>query len=241
MAQTAKNIVDRASMVIQDLTNVRWPLAELIDWLNDSRRELAVVRPDIYSTMESKTLDAGAKQSLPSGGLRLMDIPRNTDGPAVTVTQRGFLDQQNPAWQEMAGVAEIKHFMVDERNPGVFWVYPPATSAASVDLVIQKAPVDITVANYAVDAAPATGGRLTAYEELYGGAMVDYICYRAFSKDSEYAGNAQRALAHYQQFANALGLGRQKDFDNSANFNNIGGAANRPQGGGIGTRQVAGN
>ena len=223
MSLTAQNIIDRAAMIIQDLTNVRWPLTELTNWLNDSRRELAVVRPDIYSTMATQTLDVGAKQTLPSDGLRLMDIPRNTSGAAITVTQRGFLDQQNPGWHSMTGSATIKHFMMDERNPSIFWVYPPATNAASVELIYQKAPTDYTISS-----------TLTAYEELYGGAMVDYICYRAFSKDSEYAGNAQRALAHYTQFANALGLGRQKDFDSSANFNNIGGAANRPQGGGIG-------
>lgn len=228
MALTAQNVIDRAAMIIQDLTNVRWPLTELTNWLNDSRRELAVVRPDIYSTMASQTLAAGAKQELPADGLRLMDIPRNTSGAAVTVTQRGFLDQQNPGWHQMTGSATIKHFMVDERNPKIYWVYPPATTAASVELIYQQAPTDYT-----------TSSTLSAYEELYGGAMVDYICYRAFSKDSEYAGNAQRALAHYQQFANALGLGRQQDFTNSANFNNIGGAANRPQGGGIGARQVS--
>lgn len=223
MALTAQNIIDRAAMIIQDLTNVRWPLTELTNWLNDSRRELAMVRPDIYSTMATKTLDAGAKQELPADGLRLMDIPRNTSGAAITVTQRGFLDQQNPSWHSMAGSGTIKHFMMDERNPSIFWVYPPATSAASVELIYQKAPTDYT-----------TSSNLTAYEELYGGAMVDYICYRAFSKDSEYAGNANRALAHYQQYSNALGLGRKTDFGYGANQNNIGGARNNPRGGGVG-------
>ena len=223
MALTAKNILDRASMIIQDLTNVRWPETEILNWLNDARRELAVVRPDIYSDMATKALTSGAKQELPADGLRLMDVPRNTSGAAITVTQRGFLDQQNPGWHQMAGSATVKHFMVDERNPRIFWVYPPATSGASVELIYQKAPTDYT-----------TSSNLTAYEELYGGAMVDYVCYRAFSKDSEYAGNAQRALAHYTQFANALGVGRQNDFSNSANTNNIGGAANNPRGGGIG-------
>ncbi|MEN6402335.1 MAG: DUF6682 family protein, partial [Armatimonadia bacterium] len=159
MALTAQNIIDRASMIIQDLTNVRWPLTELTNWLNDSRRELAVVRPDIYSTIATKTLDAGAKQSLPDDGLRLMDVPRNTSGAAITVTQRGFLDQQNPGWHQMTGSNTIKHFMVDERAPGTFWVYPPATSSASVELIYQKAPTDYTVSS-----------TLSAYEELYGGA-----------------------------------------------------------------------
>ena len=32
------------------------------------------------------------------------------------------------------------------------------------------------------------------------------MLYRAYTKDSEYAGNAARAQAHYGAFANALGV-----------------------------------
>jgi hypothetical protein len=224
MALTAQNILDRASMIIQDLTNVRWPQSELLNWLNDSRRELAVLRPDIYSQSSALSLASGAKQSLPTGGLRLMDVPRNTSGAAVTVTHRGFLDQQNPTWHtSITPSTTIKHFMVDERDPSTFWVYPPAASGASVEIIFQSTPSDYSASS-----------TLSAYEELYGGAFVDYVCYRAFSKDSEYAGNAQRALAHYGQYTNALGLGRQTDFGYSANQNNIGGARNNPKGGGVG-------
>lgn len=217
MALTAQNILDRASMIIQDLTNVRWPASELLNWLNDARRELAVLRPDIYSTSATQALSAGSKQTLPSGALRLLDVPRNTSGAAITVTQRGFLDQQNPTWHTSIGPSStIKHFMVDERNPSTYWVYPPAAGGASVEIIYQQAPTDYT-----------TNSSLTAYEELYGGAFVDYVCYRAFSKDSEYAGNAQRALAHYQQYSNALGLGRKNDLTYSANLANVGGVPSK--------------
>ncbi len=228
MPLTAQNILDRSSMIIQDLTNVRWPTTEILNWLNDARRELAVVRPDIYSTSQTLTLVAGAKQALPANGLRLMDVPRNANGAAITITNRGFLDQQQPAWHQSPAVGGvIKHFMLDERDGKTFWVYPPALSSSSVEIIYQQAPSDYTAASV-----------LTAYEELYGGAMVDYICYRAFSKDSEYAGNANRALAHYTQFINALQGGRMNDLGYSANQNNVGGAKNRPQGGGIGGMTV---
>jgi hypothetical protein len=32
------------------------------------------------------------------------------------------------------------------------------------------------------------------------------MLYRAYSKDTDYAGNVQRATAHYQAFATALGV-----------------------------------
>lgn len=218
MSLTAQNIIDRASMIIQDLTNVRWPVTELTNWLNDCRRELAVVRPDIFSTMTTVALASGAKQALPAGGLRLMDVPRNTNGSAITVTNRGFLDQQNPTWHQMTASTTIKHFMIDERNPSIFWVYPPATSSASVEIVYQSAPTDYS-----------TSSTLSSYEELYGGAMVDYICYRAFSKDAEYAGNAERAVAHYTQFLNSLKTGGVVNVASSPNVQNVGGTKQVPQ------------
>ena len=226
-ALTAQSVAARAAMIIQDLTNVRWPITELRDWLNDARRELAVVRPDIYATtIEEHSLSpAGAKHELPDGALRLLDIPRNSaTGKAVTVTQRGFLDQQNPGWAASSFQSDtIKHFMVDERDKTHFWVYPPSNGSAKVCLIYQAAPEDFALAAGNTEIA----GSLNDFETLYAGAMVDYICYRAFSKDSEYAGNTQRALAHYQQFQNALGIGHRNDLTYSPNLTNVGGVPSK--------------
>lgn len=43
-------------------------------------------------------------------------------------------------------------------------------------------------------------------EANFAGPLIDYVLYRMFSKDSEYAGNAARAQAHYTAFANSLGM-----------------------------------
>jgi hypothetical protein len=112
--------------------------------------------------------------------------------------------------------------MVDARANSTFWVYPPAASGASVELIYQSTPSD-----FAASGPDAVTGTLTEQESLYGGAMVDYVAYRAFSKDSEYAGNANRAVVHYQQFANAIGVGRKNDLVNSANFANVGGVPDK--------------
>ena len=57
---------------------------------------------------------------------------------------------------------------------------------------------------------PADGSLYTAVvgsigvPDIYTNALQDYILYRAYTKDTEYAGNAARAQAHYQAFVNAL-------------------------------------
>lgn len=220
MALTAANVITRANDIIQDQTNVRWPEAELLRYLNDGRREIAIVRPDLYAKTDVVTLAAGTKQTLPSDGSRFLDATRNmsgtspdfTPGRAVRIVEREILDAQKPDWHSQTASATIQHFMFDERNPKVFYVYPPALNTAKLEVVYSQSPVEIT----------NTATELTN-EDIYTGALVDYICYRAFSKDAEYAGNAQRAVVHYQQFANSLGFGRKINIVSSPNAANVGG------------------
>jgi hypothetical protein len=47
--------------------------------------------------------------------------------------------------------------------------------------------------------------------DSYANAMLDYMLYRAYSKDAEYAANAQRAMGHYQAMQAALGIKTQTD------------------------------
>lgn len=207
MAITAQSIVRRVVETLQDNTSVRWPANELVRYLNDGQREIVLYRPDAMVTNAAITLVAGSKQSLPASGTKLIEIVRNTAGTkrSVRLVNREILDSQAPGWHNITGVTEILHFMYDPRDPKVFYVYPPAAaSGASLDAVYAALPTDVT--------EPADGALYTAVTgnisvpDIYGNVIQDYILYRAYSKDSEYAGNASRAQAHYGAFANALGV-----------------------------------
>lgn len=211
MALTAANVITRAQDTIQDQTGVRWPEAELLRYLNDGRREICILRPDVYAVVAAVSLVSGTKQSIPADGNRLLDVIRNASGNAIRIVEREILDAQMPDWHTQTAAA-TKHFMFDERTPRVFYVYPPAVGAASVDIAYAKSPTDIT----------NTADPLTE-EDLFAPALVDYVCFRAFSKDAEYAGNTQRAQAHYAQFANTLGVGARVTLGASPNTANVGG------------------
>lgn len=206
MALTAQSIVRRAVETLQDNTSIRWPANELVRYLNDGQREIVLHRPDSMVTNASLTLAAGTKQSLPSNGAKLIEVVRNSSGNkrAVRLCNREILDAQSPGWHNLSQVTEVLHFMFDPRDPKTFYVYPPAQSTASVEIVYAAYPSDIT--------EPADGALYTAVSgnisvpDIYGNALLDYILYRAYTKDSEYAGNSQRAVAHYTAFANALGI-----------------------------------
>ena len=205
MTIAAQSIIRRVVETMQDNTSVRWPVAELVRYLNDGQREVVLYRPDSMVTNATVALAGGAKQALPSNGSKLIDVIRNTSGTkrSVRMTVRNILDTKSPNWYNLTGVTEILHYMYDARDPKVFYVYPPAASSgASVELVYSAYPTDIT--------EPADGALYSAVTgnislpDIYGNVLADYILYRAYTKDSEYAGNAQRAQAHYGAFQAAL-------------------------------------
>jgi len=207
MAITAQSIIRRVVETLQDNTSVRWPVSELVRYLNDGQREIVLYRPDAMVTNAALTLVAGSKQALPANGAKLIEVVRNTAGTkrSVRLVNREILDSQSPGWHNLAGVTEVLHFMYDPRDPKVFYVYPPAAaSGASLDIVYAALPTDVT--------EPADGSTYSAVTgnigvpDIYGNVIQDYILYRAYSKDSEYAGNAARAQAHYGAFGNALGI-----------------------------------
>jgi hypothetical protein len=207
MPIAAQSIIRRVVETLQDNTSVRWPVSELVRYLNDGQREIVMYRPDAMVTNASVSLVAGSKQALPANGTKLIEVVRNSTGGqrSVRMVNREILDAQSPNWHNIAGSTEVLHFMYDPRDPKVFYVYPPAAAdGASLDIVYAALPTDIT--------EPAAGATFTAVTgnisvpDIYGNVLQDYILYRAYTKDSEYAGNAQRAQAHYAGFANALGV-----------------------------------
>jgi len=207
MAIAAQSIIRRVVETLQDNTSVRWPVNELVRYLNDGQREVVLYRPDAMVTNTTLTLAAGSKQALPANGAKLIEVIRNNTANskrAVRLVNREILDAQSPGWHSITGTAEVLHFMYDPRDPKVFYVYPPALNTAAVDIVYSALPTDIV--------EPADGSTYTAVSgnisvpDIYGNVIQDYILYRAYTKDSEYAGNAARAQAHYQAFANALGI-----------------------------------
>lgn len=211
MAFSAQSLILRVITTLQDATAVRWATDELVRYLNDGQREILVYRPDATATTASVALAAGAKQSLPVGSFKLIDIVRNTNGTkrAIRLTTRALLDSQVPSWQYVSGVGtdvgatEIKHYVYDSRDPKVFYVYPPAASSgASVEMVYSALPTDI--------AEPAPGALYTAItgslsvSDLYTNALTNYVLYRAYAKDAEFSANGQVAAAYYASFQNAL-------------------------------------
>jgi hypothetical protein len=201
--------VQRAQTILQDTTGTRWPVLELQNWLNDSYKEIVMYRPDANSQTGTFTCASGTRQVLTTqfaGALRLLDVIRNVAATSakrgVRIIDRKVLDDQRPAWHAETAVVNIQHFMFDQRLPKEFLVYPPATTEAQLEVAYSSVPSPHTLTEAQLSSTPSA--EVIRIDDIYANTMLDYMLYRAYSKDVDYASNGQRAIAHLQAFSNAI-------------------------------------
>jgi len=219
MAVTVQSVIDRVQTVIQDTTGVRWPVvAELVLWINDAQREVALLKPDASASNTTITLATGTKQDIPSAGNRLLKVVRNmsaasggTGKRAVRLVNREVLDGQSPDWHDPAVAGDaahtniIKHYIYDETNPRNFYVYPGVAGNAYLEIIFSANPTTV-----------AQNGSLSI-PDIFANAIMNYVLYMAYMKDAEYAGNAQRASSHFQLFTASVTGKAQVDLVTSPN------------------------
>lgn len=210
----AADVVSRASLILVDTTKVRWKEEELANWLSDGQREVVVLQPSAGEVTAPIALSAGTtKQALPAGGVMLFSANRNmgsngsTPGDAITCVSREVLDAYSPAWHTETNTAgKIQHFVYDPRAPKQYFVYPKAPATTwYVELTYSAVPAAIVLGGTSPNktiAAPTTA--TINVDDIYANALVDYILYRAYSKDAEHAANAELAAAHFLAFKNAV-------------------------------------
>jgi hypothetical protein len=201
----AVDLISRVSITLQDPTFVRWTQGELLNYLNDAQRQVVLFRPDAKAVNAPFTCTNTAKQTLPAEGLRLINVLRNTGGRAVTKVDRSILDVQLPTWYETAALADgVKHYVYDALDPKNFYVFPKPANLHQIDIVYAISPVDIVISNYTTDV------QVIGIDDIYANALMDYMMYRAYQKDSEFA-NLNRAGVYYQAFTTSLGIKSQAD------------------------------
>jgi len=225
----ASDVLVRARIILQDVDGVRWDDAEGFQWLTDGLRTLVLVRPDACVANVQVALVAGSRQTIPVGGLRLLDVVRNVTsngtGRAIRLTDRSVLDGDDPYWHARAPSATIRHYVYDERNPTVFYVSPPAITpdthktppAAKIEIIYSKQPA-------VVESMDDDLG----IEEIYMDPLLNYVLFRCYSKDAQFVQNAQLAGGYMNTFINMLGVKTKKDVAFSPDMNTKGGQPDGP-------------
>jgi hypothetical protein len=194
---TGTNIINRAADILQDQSNVRWSRNELLDWLNDGQRVVVTLLPEssVSFTTVSATSQGQYLFSIPSDGIRLIDVLANTSPTqrAVRQVDRAVLDAQYPTWRGNAAALDAQNFMFDKRTPKAFMLFPPLREGSGVDI------------SYCVNPAALSSESVTiSLDDIFGPALTDYIVYRAYLKDAEFSVSDAKAKGAYETFIGAL-------------------------------------
>lgn len=167
---------------------------------------------------QAMSLVAGTKQSIAAlnpPGLRLIDVVRNLPtGRAIRLTARETLDAADPSWHNGAP-GPTRAYVFDGRDPKTFYVSPPAVANAQVEVKYSRYPVVITTAQLStIDLTP---------DDVFMDPLLNYVMFRALSKDADFAQNVGLAAGYRQAFEGVLGIKAKADADFSPAANTPGG------------------
>lgn len=210
----ASALLLRLTDTLNDSDMVHWSEAELLRYLSDAQRQVVSERPDAHTEAESVLLVAGTRQVLPTGMMRLIDVPRNmgadglTPGAPIQIIRREVLDTLVPTWHSGDTSTEVTYYAYDNRHPRYFYVYPPSAGGVYVECLGSTEPLELDASSASLD-----------IPVLYANAVVSYAAYLAFSKDAISAINQQKAANAFASYERALGDKAEADILFSPNRN----------------------
>lgn len=240
MSKLALEIISECAALVHDEASyTRWSKAEWTDYMDAAQRELAKEKPDAFIKKTAYRLVAGTSQQLPDGtssftdpdgatlpeGIHLMEVSHNmgtdgeTPGGKIEIIDKAMLDSFIPGWRAVIGDAVVQNYMVDDRYPKKFEVYPPqpvtAESQGYVGIVYEYMPPIITRTSGAGTAA-ASDAVIDA-PDIHIEDLKNFMFFKAYNKGSNYAANFQKAQSYLQLFYIGLGKLEVKQLEKSAN------------------------
>ena len=132
-----------------------------------------------------------------------MGTSGTTPGRAIRIVSRELLDNFNPNWHTATAAAEVRNYIYDTQDQTAFYVYPPNTGTQYVELNYSAQPTNLT-----------SESDVISIFDIYQSSLVDYILYRACSKDAEYAPGLQLAQGYLATFVAAVGGKAQTEASN---------------------------
>ena len=208
---TVAQITTRCWNVLNDAGATRWLQPEMTDWINDAMREIVNVDPDANSKLANVTLAAGTKQVLPAGAIALGKLVRNmgvggaTPGEAPRPVAIKLMDLHRPTWHADTATLVVKNYMPDPRTPRNFYVWPPMSGATVVECEYSTLPTPVVNPSDSI-----------TLDDFYVNAIVDYVLYRAFSKDIELLNSKTKAATHKAAFDQSMAVASKAEEEEEA-------------------------
>jgi len=195
---TPQDIITEARYILNDTNSTgvgyRQGDTELLGYVNSSLVECAVLRPELFATIGDMTCVVGqCEQSISfTDVVALLEVLSIHQGAALTPFDMVAMNAYNPGWRTDTAAA-ARQWSRFTNDPLKFFIYP-------------KAPVTPQVLDVRYARNPATfaiGDTITDVPAALKTALVEFVVYRAASKDDEHV-NSGRANSFYQSFLSKL-------------------------------------
>lgn len=183
----------RFALTDTDPDSPRQSNEELLVYVNDALKECATLAPQLfYTTGDMECVAGQTEQGISFADAQaLADIVRVKGGRAVPLGDMKAMSAFNPGWgQDAAG--EAVNWFRHEGDPLRFYIYPPAPVGQVLEAKYVRNPLEF-----------ALNDTITDLPSAMLPILVNYVIYRAESKDDEHVLSA-RASAAYQAFLNML-------------------------------------
>lgn len=198
-------LLKRAQKIAVDETEIGWDLDEWLDCFNEAVIAVANARIDTTAATVPYSTIAGSKQQIPADGIRFITLTRNiATGMPVRRVERRQLDDRNIPWHNKSG-DKVNHFVHDPLDPKTFYIYPQPEAGHQVELVYQKSPSFIEIADFDTDS------QVLPMDDIYFNALLYFTLARGYMKDDESTGNLNLSAQYESRGFNELGIKSKAD------------------------------
>lgn len=213
---TARQIINKAKELLNDLSAVRWNEAFLLVAINDGQRRIVSLLPAIKATSAPYQLVPGFLQQRPASAMSITGANHNmgadgsTVGMTITEIKRAVFDNLHPAWKMDTPDGAVVYAMFDPDRPDQYEVWPPQPDPAFyIDLDVVLYPTDCTLATVDGQATQDPDSDIDLPDE-YADGLLYYVLFRAHLRDFRYSvqGLTER---YWNKMLSELGLTNQRE------------------------------
>jgi len=192
-----QDIIADARYTINDSTvPYRQEGAELLRYVNAGIKEISVLRPDLFMSVQIQQCTVGSTQQgvTFADAARLLKVLRIHNGPSVPLMDVDTLELFNPSWR-LDDPGPAQGWAPMGADPLQFEIYPRSPVGQYLHVQFVRNPKD-----YAIDED------IVELPDSMRPALVDYVVHRVESKDDEHV-LSERAGMAYANFKTKIGVG----------------------------------
>ena len=185
-------IIGEIRVELVDPDGDTWTDSDLFGHLTEAQNSVISLRPSANYTTVDFTPATQAEQVSP--GLALVDVYNNVGGNPISKQNKKDMDSLIPGWRSESTATEIEHFIYEEENPKIFWLYPyPSVDTLEVRLAH----------SLAIESIVSTSQTITLADNFLV-PIKEYVYWKCYSKQKE-TGSQNEAMTHLQNFYMHLG------------------------------------